>query len=306
MHHHIRKISLCAKYCRNNSTTYVVKSRQHDYNKTMIEEIFKTLGFKEEETKTYLSLLDAGASSGGDLAKKMGAPRPTIYGYLDNLVEGGLITQSIQRGIKIFTAEPGDKIRLLYKRKIDELKSKEKALDNIIPELEKRAGMSLFKPKMQFFEGQSGVQNLMEDIFHYSDLETYVFWPIEFMLDILTAEFLQYHNKLRIQKNLSLKALWQREQAQNLRKPPYLGTGKNYLREIRIAPYDMDFRMGCWFYANKAIYISSRAESFGFMIESTEMVELLTAQHNIIWPISEPFTINPKGADSFLKEVYEN
>ena len=272
----------------------------------MIQEIFETLGFKEEETKTYLTLLDIGASSGGDLAKRTGMPRPTVYGYLDRLVVAGLVNQSMMRGIKIFTAESGEKIRLLYKRKIDDLRSKEKALDHIIPELEERAGMSLFRPKMQIFEGQSGIQNLMEDIFNYSDIETYVFWPIEFMLDIITPDFLRYHNKMRIQKRISLKSIWQKDQAQNLKNPPYLGSGKRYLRDIRVAPYNMNFRMGCWFYANTAIFISSRAESFGFMIESNELIDLLKAQHEVVWQISEPFEINPKGAELFLDDVYKD
>ena len=176
----------------------------------------------------------------------------------------------------------------------------------LIPELEKRAGMSLFRPRMQFFEGRDGIQNLMEDIFQYSQIESYVFWPIEYMLDVITPEFLRYHNKVRIQKKKSLKSIWQRDQTINLNKPPYLGSGERYLREIRVTPYNMDFQMGCWFYANKAVFISSQTESFGFMIESVELTDLLKVQHDVIWQISTPFEINPKGGNLFLEEIDES
>ena len=271
----------------------------------MLQDIFETLGFKEEEVKTYLSLLDAGPRSGGDLAKVMGAPRPTVYGYLERLVQGGLVSQSLRRGIKIFAAEPGEKVRVLYRRKIDDLRSREKALDLLIPELEKRAGMNLFRPRMQFYEGQEGIQALMQDTWEYEGIETYTMWPIQSMRNIITPDFLYYHNKIRIRKNIFIKAIWQRDQALDLAKnaPPDLGSNLRYLREIRLAPEQMKFKMGYWIYANKVAFISSRAESFGFLIESAELVEVLLAQHRMIWEISDASDIRPKGEALFFEDV---
>ena len=232
-------------------------------------------------------------------------PRPTVYGYLERLVNGGLVSQSIHRGVKIFAPEPTERIRLLYKKKIDDLRSKEKALETLIPELEKRSGLQLFKPKMQFFEGQDGIQNLMQDCWSYKDLETYTMWPIQSMRDVITPEFLHYHNVVRIRQNIYIKAIWQRDQAINLieTNPIDLGTGGRYLRDIRLAPPSMKFNLGYWIYANKVAFISSRAESFGFLIESAELIETLLAQHQTIWEISEDVLINPKGKNVFFEEV---
>ncbi len=271
----------------------------------MIQDILGTLGFKEEEVKTYLSLLDAGPRTGGDLAKIMGSPRPTVYGYLESLSLAGLASQSMRRGVKIFAAEPGEKVRLLYRRKIEELKSKEKALDLIIPELEKRAGLSLFRPRMQFYEGQEGIQTLVQETWSYEGIETYTMWPIKSMRDIITPEFLHYHNKVRIRKNIFIRAIWQKDEALELSKnaPPDLGSNLAYKREIRLAPDAMKFRMGYWIFANKVAFISSRAESFGFLIESEELIQTLLAQHKMIWEISEPADIRPKGEKAFFEEV---
>jgi predicted transcriptional regulator len=271
----------------------------------MIETILETLGFKDEEIKTYLSLLDSGPRSGGDLAKITGIARPTIYGYLERLALGGLVSQSQRRGVKIFAAEPGEKIRLLYQRKIEDLKKKQKALDGVIPELEKRAGLSLFRPRMQFFEGQEGIQTLMQDTWQYENIESYTMWPIKSMRDIITPDFLYYHNKMRIRRKMFIKAIWQRDQALELAKnaPPDLGSDLRYMREIRLAPEQMKFKMGYWIYANKVAFISSRAESFGFLIESEELIQTLLAQHKMIWEISEPSNIRPKGEKAFFEEV---
>ncbi len=272
----------------------------------MIHSIFKTLGFSEDEALVYETLLNHGPQSGGKMSNILDMPRPTVYGYLNKLISGGMAHQSISKSIKIFEAEPAEKIRILYARKMDEMRREQRTLDTMIPILEERAGLSPFRPSVKFYEGQEGVQSLMEDMLQYEGIESYTIWPIQSMLDTVTPEFLRHHNKERIRRNISFKSVWQREQAEILGSPEFLGTGDRYLREIRISPNDMNFSMGCWYYENKAIYISSASENFGFMIESAEMLGLLRAQFQILWDVSETYEIHPKGANIFFEEILNN
>ncbi len=257
--------------------------------------------------KTYLSLLDRGASTAGDLAKYMGVKRSSAYGYLERLLAAGLVSQSMRHGIKLFAAEPGERLQLVHRRKLEELQKQQTAFDKILPELAERSVMNLFRPRLQFYEGQEGVQRLNLDILEYQDLESYTMWPIKSMRDIMTPDFLYYHNKMRIRKNISIKAIWQRDQAIDFAKnaPPDLGSGGRYIREIRLAPDPMKFTMGYWIYANKVAFLSSRSESFGFLIESAELTEILLSQHRTLWEISERVEIKPKGAQLFFDEVDE-
>lgn len=271
----------------------------------MIEEIFKTLGFKEEEVKTYLSLLDFGACSGAELARKMGMKRPTIYGYLDRLVAGGLVTQSMHSGLRIYVPERTDKIRLIFQRKMEELKSTEKAFERIIPDLEKRSGLNLFQPKIQYFEGHEGIRQAMSDLLNYENTESCIIWPMRSMMDVLTSDYLRYHNITRIRKNISYRAIWERNQAKEIILPNYLGTGERHKRKLRLAPNNFKYDMGIQIYANKVVFLSSRAESYALMIESKEIVDLQLAQFNTIWDISENFELNPKGQDLFFLEIEE-
>ena len=61
-----------------------------------------------------------------------------------------------------------------------------------------------------------------------------------------------------------------------------------HLRRIRIAPLEIDFEMGYWIYASKVAFLSSLKESIGFIIESRELVEMMSVQHDIIWRLSQP------------------
>lgn len=271
----------------------------------MIENTFKTLGLKEEEARTYLALLDTGATGASALAKAMGAARPTVYGYLERLMSAGLVTQSLRRGVKVFVPEPGEKIRQLYKRKIEDLKQQEKALDQIIPQLEKRAGMNLMRPRMQFFEGRDGIETALQDHLAYHDLEMLAFWSIKAAIDVTSEDFFWYLNKERIKRNMSLKGIWPPNQTVEVKRYPFMGVGPDFKREIRIAPENIEASMGYWIYADKVLFTSSSAERFSFIIESTELVQMMSAQHRVIWNISKP--IAPKSSDMkpFLDDLYD-
>ena len=272
----------------------------------MIDELFETLGFKEEEVKTYLALLDHGARTGGDLAKIMGAARPTTYGYLERLMAGGLVTQSQRRGVKIFIPEPAEKIRLLYRRKIEELRGKEKSLDAVIPELEKRSGVNLLRPRMQFFEGREGMESAMEDILTApGGTMTYSFWPIHAAMDVLRPEFFRYHNLERIKRDIHIQGIWPRKGSIDIRKHPFLGWGPEYRRELRYAPEGIEFVMGYWVYGHKVMFLSSRAESYGFIMESAELAQTMITQHQAIWKMSEPIPFDKKYVQGFIKESQE-
>lgn len=272
----------------------------------MLENIFETLGFKGEETKAYLALLDTGPSSAGDLAKSMGIARPTLYGYLDRLVQGGLVTQSLRGGVKIFVPEAGERIRALYRRKIDGLRAQEKALDDIIPALEARAGLSFMRPRIQFFEGRDGLENAFQDHLSHPDVTMLAFWSIKAAIDATSEDFFWWLNKERMKRRVHINAIWPPNQAVDIKRYPSMGVGGDFAREIRIAPKGTESSMGYWIYANKVLFASSRAESFSYIIESAELVEMMSNQHKILWDLSTP--LNPSEADMkpFLDDYYSH
>lgn len=270
----------------------------------MLSEIFETLGFKEEELKTYLSLLDSGPKTAGDLAKIMNLPRPTLYGYLERLGAAGLVTQGQRRGVKVFAAEPGERIRILYRKKIMELRRKEKSLDDILPDLETRGAMKLMRPRMQFFEGREGIEMALEDILKSPPgTMTHSFWAIKAAMGVTSPEFFHYLNKQRIRRDIHIQGIWPRGQGADINKYPFLGWGPEFKRELRYAPPGIEFSMGYWVYGHKVMFISSRAESYGFIIESAEMAELMSVQHQAVWKLSEPIPFDKKMVQGFLKEL---
>lgn len=273
----------------------------------MIEDILGTIGFREEETKVYISLLEGGSTSAGALAKKMRLPRPTLYGYLEKLGNAGLVAQSVSSGIKQFQAEPPSRIKQLYQRKIEALQQNNRSLDDLIPQLETMVAKSSSKPRMHFYEGREGAESIWEDVLFYPDTHTRIFWPTTTMTDLVGEDFVRYHNKERIKKNISIQALWLKKDIPTLKRNPYLGSSKKLLRETRLTPEHADSQMGYWIYGpNKVLMLSSARESFGMIIESAEFAQMMKAQHQMIWQISEPLPpseFNDRMIDDFMNEM---
>ena len=261
------------------------------------------LGVTDEETKTYLSLLEAGESTASALAKGLGIPRPSVYGFLKRLRDKGLVRESQKSGVARFAAESPEKINLLFERQRELLTAAQETYKKSLPELSAKHATKFVNPRLQLFEGMEGLKKVLNDMLLYRDMETQAFWPILKMVEVLVADFFRYHNKERIRSNLYTRAIWPEREIVDVKTHPYLGVGEDFLREIRIAPKNVDFTMGYWIYGHKAAFISSRKESFGFILESAEFVEMLLAQFEILWRLSKALNVNPADTKSFLDEL---
>lgn len=269
----------------------------------MIENILKSLDFDEEEVRSYIFLLEKGPLTVGVLAKSLGVPRSSLYGFLKRLAGDNLVVESQKGGIKMFSAEPPEKINLLFGQKMENLQKAQNDYVKILPELKKKKGEKYQAPKFQVFEGTEELKNALKDMLLYRNIETYAYWPQKKMVEVLGGEFLRYHNKERIKNHLSVRAIWPQHQKVEIKNHPYFGSGEKFLREIRITPSGIDFHMGYWIYGNKIVFISSTRESFGFIIQSGEMAQMLKTQFEILWQISRPLLTKKQDTESFLQEL---
>ena len=160
------------------------------------------------------------------------------------------------------------------------------------------------RPKMHFYEGRSGMETALQDNLNYSNCEMLAFWSIKSAIDATSEDLWWYLNKERIKNNMYLKGIWPANQAVDIKRYPFMGVGKDFKREIRNAPEGVESSMGYWIYANKVLFTSSQRESFCFIIESEELVQMMSAQHNVIWNLSTPIMAKDEDMKPFLDDLY--
>lgn len=269
----------------------------------MLEDTFEYLGLGQNETETYLRLLETGPTTAGDLAKKIGVPRASLYGFLSKLTQKGLVRQSEKAGVKLWQAEAPERILKLLNHQHRQTENIISSFEGILSELRAKQILDYVAPKFSLFEGVDGVRRILEDVLLYRDIVTQCFWPASQMMDILGNEYMAEHNRRRIRQNLYIQSIWPANRTVDVSKHPFLGVGDAFRREIRIPPQGVDCSMGYWAYDNKVGFISSRKESFGFIVESVELRQLLKTQFDVLWSMSKPLSVDSKYTSKFLKEL---
>ena len=251
-----------------------------------MEEILKEFNLRDEEIKTFICLLENGELTVGILAKKTGISRPSLYGFIDKLKNNGLVQESQRNGVKTFSVQPKETIEKIFEEKIQYI---QKGKESIIELYNNIAIGSIYtNPRFRLFEGKDGLKQILKDMVLYRDIETKAYWPARAMIDILSEVFFKDLNEERVRQKIRTQVIWPESEKIDTGQYPYLNASKDLLREVRIAPFEVSFSMGYWIYGNKVAFISSKKENFGFIIESKELVDMLSSQFKIIWNLSEP------------------
>jgi sugar-specific transcriptional regulator TrmB len=129
-----------------------------------IQQTLTLLGLSQTETLVYLQLLETGSTPASVLARRAGLNRSTTRYTLENLSKKRLIFQSKKNGTFYFTPEDPKKILLLLQSEQQALKEKEVAASHILGDLQNLMNPHIDLPKVQFFEGVSGLIEMYEDV----------------------------------------------------------------------------------------------------------------------------------------------
>jgi len=121
----------------------------------------------------------------------------------------------------------------------------------------------------------------------YRDITAYVFWPVEKIVKLLGADFYREFHQKRVERNIKIKVIWPTTQMSIKKEHNFLKNDQELLRELRLAPKNIDFSLGYTIYGNTVRFISSQKENYGFLIESQEMAEMMRRQFEIIWEMSK-------------------
>ncbi len=123
-------------------------------------------GLSEIESHIYLGLLEFGASTISDIAKKLDIKRTTTHINVESLIRKGLVSQT-KHGVKRqLIAEPPENLAPILERRKSEIKSLERFLPDLIDSIHKdfpdtSAGE---KTSIKYYEGKEAVQSIYREI----------------------------------------------------------------------------------------------------------------------------------------------
>ena len=129
-----------------------------------IQQLLEGIGFTRGEIKVYTALLELGPSTTGQIIKRAKVSRSKVYEMLDKLLAKGLVSFVVKEKIKYFEAAHPNMILQYVKKKQKQLAEKERALKDILPQLEKRQKLPKFRQTATVYEGLKGIKTVYNEI----------------------------------------------------------------------------------------------------------------------------------------------
>jgi len=243
-----------------------------------IKEILSGIKIPYPAQKVYVALLKDGKATARTISLRTGITRTSVYDQIKVLLYKGLVVERALEGTTLFEVSDVRQLSILLDEQVGKLSAQQNFLaKNLDALIDKSQSV---QPKVRFFEGKEGAQQLLRDILWHDDTTLYIYWPYEQMLDFLGKDFLIWFSERRSARNIPIKTIWG-QRAEKTKKHIFIDDGKDverkYLAEKNASS------MGYIIYDKKVAFISSRKESFGFIVESVEFSILQKMQFDILW-----------------------
>lgn len=250
------------------------------HNTDDIEVRLMQIGLTQKQTKIYLAAMQLGTASVQGIAEKARLERTNTYDAITDLIDKGLMSITTQGKRRYFTAEPPESLEFI-------LKEKEHQLNSVLPELRSLYNNSQSKPKIQFYPGVEGYKHVYESTNDCQEKLLIGIFSAKDMDDVLGQEFANRVIAERIKRGIRLEVIRSHE----TEIPGLYPSTDQELREARLAPKGMVFPLVTYVFDNKVIYLSSKKETFGLIVESADIAQAHRNYFEALWRLSAPLTM---------------
>lgn len=120
----------------------------------MDQKDLQKIGFRKNQAKVYLTLIEAGSATAGELAVKSMVHRSNVYDALDQLIEQGMVSYINKGPKRLYIPTDPENIK-------ERLKEKEMLFESMLPEL-KSIFRSEKKAQVQIYEGLQGLKTISD------------------------------------------------------------------------------------------------------------------------------------------------
>ena len=247
--------------------------------KTAIE----SLGLSTKETQVYLATLELGTALVSSIAKKAKVNRLTTYSILESLYRKGYVSHHKKKDVLYYSAVHPQVL-------VNQAEKTFQGMQQALPELLAMYGLSENRPHVSFYEGREGIQTLWNLTLDCQDKKIYQLANVENLVEMAGRDFVYGYIERRIEKGI-WNYLIHETSGRSVERldydPSTIGKDAELLREIRTAPPMFALTGTAFIYDNKVSFLSSREESFGFLIESAEFSSTMKAVFDALWQVSE-------------------
>lgn len=231
------------------------------------------IGLTQKESSVYMACLELGEGSIQQIADKSDVKRATVYDIVASLKQKGLLSVTHRKKKTHYYAEDPRSIEGI-------LEEKRTALKSILPELLSMANFLEKKPKIRYFEGDKGIQEVYKNTLSFPGTEMLA-WGSEKAVEVFDADFLNtFYVPARVQKKIFVRAiatstdLWEKYKALDVVQ----------LRKLKLISAErFPFAVEINLYGNRYVAILSFEEKLALIVESEKIHSTLKSIFELQW-----------------------
>lgn len=237
-----------------------------------LSQLLQDIGFTEKEALVYLSLMELGSGTVTQIAQRAKLKRSIIYIILEGLIKRGHVSELPETKISRYIAVDPTKLLTDLKNKVTDFKL-------LLPSLLAVYNKSIWKPKINYFEGKEGVAS----VYRQTELvkEAYYITSIKGIAEHMPEEVERWvkHFQSKIMPSQKTKQilsdnLIDREFAQKSRR-------KNV--EFKFLPKNLSLEMDISLFDNKVALTSLKDHLFIVVIESKSLYNSMKTIFDLLW-----------------------
>lgn len=226
------------------------------------------LGVTPVESKLYLALLKIGRSQAGELSRKTGIHRRSVYDALERLIEKGLVSFIKENNKRIYYPSDPKMIKQLLEKKNEDIIS-------IIPQLSQLYSEAKEKQETLFFRGKEGIKIIFEDQINEKK-EVLVIGGSRIASEIMQF-YIPHYTKKRVQNNVKLKIVYAGEKRKT----------EIPLSEVRYLPKEFDSVAATNVYSNRVAIILWTENPMAILIRNDDIAQSYKKYFSLLWNMAK-------------------
>ncbi|MBD3362352.1 hypothetical protein GF362_01380 [Candidatus Dojkabacteria bacterium] len=239
--------------------------------------IFKQLGLKEEHEKVYLANLAWGETIITNLARKTKIPRTTVYLLIEDLLNFGLVTQTLKNGKTYYVPASPEILETLLEQKQKQLQNSIFELKSKMSDIKAMNNSNSKKPKVEFLEGSEGIKQAYERTFEAEEI--WIQCLTEDYQQVIPDNFFEdYFNRFFKKSDIKSKEILKLDDEDYVSK--YQSDKNLQLRVPIQSKTETDF----WVYDNKVTFISfNKDRPYALVIEDEDIARCVRNMYDLAW-----------------------
>ncbi|MCX6748359.1 MAG: hypothetical protein NT076_02030 [Candidatus Pacearchaeota archaeon] len=225
-------------------------------------QILQESGLTHNESLVYSALLELGPSLAGQISRKSGLHRRTVYDTTEMLIKKGLVGYILKNNRRLFQASSPNKF-------LDILKEKETTIQQSLPEMLSFYQKTKEKEETNFYKGKQGLKTVFQE--QLEEKEILILGASSSAFEVLPFYF-KWYDLARKKKKIHARII----SSDKLPKIP--------LAEIRYLPEKYSSPLAINIYGDKvAIILWSKENPIAIVIKDKAIAEGYRKYFELVW-----------------------